>query len=316
MDLQILVSTQIIGSILAFFAAVCWGMAGVLYKAVIKAEHSLFLSVAYRGIVAVPFIALIAFLVNGFEPMQILFQPEVFPIVCISSIFVSLGDLSFFKSLKLIEVSKSQPVASIYPLFTIFLLIFLGIDTVSPIVILATIILIIGIGLVSQKNDSSLESSISKKGDLRNGLILAIVAASFWSLAIITVDYLLNIPGVDVFSLATVRFGLLTIIIGSLWIIFDKYPLITKNKKIKHKPISKGEIGFFGLTGILSWGLGALTFFTSIELIGSARATPISSINPLIAVILGIVILKEKFSPIQAVGIFLVSFGSILISLF
>lgn len=316
MDIQILVNYQIIGSILAFLAACCWGMAGVLYKAVIKAEHSLFLSIVYRGIIAVPFIALIAFLVNGFEPMRILFHPEVFPIVLASSIFVSLGDLGFFGSLKLMEVSKSQPVASMYPLFTILLLIFLRIESVSPIVVVATIILIIGIGLVSQKNKSSSDPSFSQSINLRKGLILAIVAAIFWSFAIITVDYLLKIPGVDVFSLATVRFGILTIMIGILWIIFDKYQLISKNKKKKHDSISRREIVVFGLTGILSWGLGALTFFTSIELIGSARATPISSINPLIAVILGIVFLKEKFSPLQAIGILLVCFGSILISLF
>ena len=35
---------------------------------------------------------------------------------------------------------------------------------------------------------------------------------------IITADYLLDIPGIDVFSLATVRYGIETL----LWIIFDK----------------------------------------------------------------------------------------------
>ena len=71
----------------------------------------------------------------------------------------------------------------------------------------------------------------------------------------------------------------------------------------------------FGIGGILSWGIGAISFFTSIELIGAARATPISSINPLFSVILGILVLKEKLKPLQAIGIMLIIFGSIFVSL-
>jgi DME family drug/metabolite transporter len=306
----------IIGAFLALMAACCWGSAGVLYKSAIKPGHSLFLSIVYRGIIAVPFIGLIAFLVNGFETMSILFQPEIFVIVLLSSLFVSLGDLGFFASLQLIDVSKSQPVASVYPLFTIFFLILLGFETVSLIVIAATGILILGIGLVSQKDESSSNPSYSEKADLRKGLILAIAAAFFWSFAILTLDYLLDLPGVDVFSLATIRFGILTLMIGILWILFDKYQILSKEEIRIFDPISKHNIIIFGLSGILSWGLGALAFFTSIQLIGSARATPISSINPLVAVILGVVFLREKFSPLQAVGILLVCCGSIVISIF
>jgi DME family drug/metabolite transporter len=311
-----LIDNQIFGAFLAFTAACCWGSAGVLFKAVIKDEHSLFLSVAIRGMIAVPFLALLTLFVNGFENLSILFQPDIFPIVFFSSVFVSSGDLCFFAALQLIEVSKSQPVASIYPLFTIFLLIIFALETVSMFVILSTILLITGIGLVSQRNGDSSEESLLVNPRLKRGLLLSIGAAMFWSLAIITVDYLLEIPKVDVFvfSLATIRFGILTILISALWIIFDKYQLNAKEKGRVFAPFTRKEILVFGLNGILSWGVGAVSFFTAMELIGSARATPISSINPLVAVILGIIFLREKFSSLQAVGILLVCLASILIS--
>ncbi|MFX0184032.1 MAG: DMT family transporter [Candidatus Hodarchaeota archaeon] len=312
-----MIDNELLGALLAILAACCWGSAGVLYKAAIKAEHSLFLSIVYRGMIAVPFIALLTFFVNGFETTLILFHPDIFPIVIISSILVTLGDLSFFSSLQSIDVSKAQPVASIYPLFTIIFLIIFGIETISIFVIIGTMILIIGIGLVSQKSNNSFsESSELDDKNLKRGLIIAIIAAIFWSLAILTVRVILDYPQVDVFSLATLRFGILTLLMAILWIVFDKYPLKSLKNTSDHYPITRKEIAVFGLSGILSWGLGAITFFTSIELIGAARATPISSINPIIPVILGVFILKEKMTPIQTLGIILVCFGSIFISLF
>ncbi len=266
--------------------------------------------------IAVPFLALLTMLTTGFEALSILLHLDVLPILLFSSLFVTLGDLFFFASLQKIEVSKSQPVASMYPLFTIVLLIFFGVEQVSLVVIIATIILIIGIGLVSQKNHSSREPSSSKEVNINKGLMLSIVAAIFWSFGILTLDHLLEIPGVDVFSLATIRFAILTVLMALSWLVFDKYHLGSIDKARSHTPISRRDILLFGVTGILSWGIGAVTFFTSIELIGTSRATPISSINPLIAVILGIIFLKEKFSPLQALGILLVCFGSILISIF
>jgi DME family drug/metabolite transporter len=190
-----------------------------------------------------------------------------------------------------------------------------GIEIVSLGVIGATIILIVGIGLVSQKNSSSIESSLSETGDIRQGLILSIIAAIFWSFGILSLDYLLEIPGIDVFSLATVRFGILTILMVFSWAIFDKYRLISLTDANLKESISKRDVLVFGLTGILSWGIGAVIFFSSIELIGASRATPISSINPIIAVILGVVFLKEKFSSLQGLGILLVCLGSIAISI-
>jgi len=312
-----LIDNQLLGALLAILAACCWGSAGVLYKVAIKAEHSLFLSIVYRGMIAVPFIALLTFFVNGFKTTLILFQPDIFLIVFISSIFVTIGDLSFFYSLQSIDVSKAQPVASIYPLFTIIFLIIFGIETISFFVIIGTTILIIGIGLVSQQSNNSFsESTELGNKNIRKRLIIAIIAAIFWSLAILTVRVILDHPEVDVFSLATLRFSILTLLMAILWIIFDKYPLKSRKRTSDHYPISRREIAIFGFSGILSWGLGAITFFTSIELIGAARATPISSINPIIPVILGVFILKEKMTPIQTLGILLVCFGSIFISFF
>ncbi len=307
-------SNELFGLLLAFSAACCWGFTGVLYKAVIRAEYSLFLTMVFRGLIAVPFLAFVTHFTTGFDAFSILFQPDVFPILILSSFFVTFGDWFFFASLKRIDVSKSQPVAGIYPLFTILLLISFGMEEVSLVVIVATLILIIGIGLVSQQESSSLNPSLSENKIIREGLLLSILAAVFWSFGILSLDYLLEIPGVDVFSLATIRFSILTLIMALAWLFFDKLSLFFPVNTFSKTSIQSKDIFIFGLTGILSWGVGGVAFFKSIELIDASRATPISSINPVIAIILGIIFLKEKFSSIQAIGILLVCIGTIAIS--
>jgi len=306
---------QTLGIILALAAAFSWGLAAVLFKATLKPNKlltDLLFSIAIRGIIAVPFIGLVTLLINGydsFDKFAILLSPELFPLVLLSSIVVTAGDVLFFGSLQRIEVSKAQPVASIYPLFTAFLLIFSGIETVSAVIIMGIILLITGIGLVAQQKSSSQESD---SRDLRTGLVMAVAAAIFWSLAIVTVRLILEHPGIDVFALATLRFGMLTLFVLISWIILIKNQQQEKGLMITS---SRKEVLILGVTGILSWGTGAVTFFISIDLIGAGRATPISSINPLIALIFGVIILKEKLTPAQGAGVLLVILGSIIVSL-
>jgi len=310
-----LIDEQLLGTILALFAAVCWGVGASLYKIVLKSEHSLFLTITIRGSIAVPFIAIVTFFVNNFYSLEILFSPEVLPILIFSSIFVGFGDLWFFGSLQRIEITKAMPVASIYPLFTAILLIIFGLETISLVVLIGIIILIAGLGFLAQENKSS-SSNLESQEEMKMGLALAVLAALFWSFAIYTLRLLLDYPDVDVYSLATVRFGILTFFFGIFWIINTLYRHqtgIVDPASLSH--ITKKVSFILGLGGILSWGIGGISFFSSIEMIGAGRATPISSINPLISVIIGILVLKEKISPLQAVGILLIIFGSIFVSI-
>ena len=310
---------QIFGVILSLGAACAWGVSAVLFKIGLsdhKLLRELLFSIAIRGITAVPFIGFLTLFLNGHETpskFAVFFSPSLFPLIIVSSIFVTVGDVLFFGSLQRIEVSKAQPVASVYPLFTAILLIFSGVEKISLVIVLGIIVLIIGIGLVTRKNSTQTSHS-TDSSDVKIGLALSIVAAIFWSLGIITVRLILEFGDIDVFALATVRFGLLTIFVFVFWMIltistrkeYDE-PYITSTKK---------EVYVLGVGGILGWGFGAISFFTAIELIGASRATPISSINPLIAILLGILILKERISRVQAFGIILVILGSLVVSIY
>lgn len=308
---------QILGISLALVAACAWGCSSILFKIGLgesKNVKELLFSISIRGVIAVPIIAFLTFLLYGSNTLSLfmrLFSSDIILLLFFSSLAVTIGDVLFFASLQRIEVSKAQPVASVYPLFTAILLVITGVEVITIVILIGIFTLIVGIGLVSQQNDKSPSEENIK--DRRIGLILALLAAIFWSFGIITVRLLLEFDDVNVFTLATIRFGILTIITIIFWVLTivqkqheEDFIFITTNRK---------EIAILGIGGILGWGLGAISFFSSIDLIGASRATPISSINPLIAVFLGILFLKEKLTSIQILGILLVFFGSLIISI-
>lgn len=312
-----LIDEQILGIVLTLIAAFAWGFAAALNKFILKLEHSLIVTITIKGIFAVPFLAILTLFINRFESLEVLFYPEILPVLILSSLFVGVGDLFFFGSLQRIDVSKTQSIAAMYPLFTALLLVLSGLEEVTVDVLVGTIILIVGIGLLAQQTNSGASTStLQNERDMKMGFVMAILAAVFWSLAIYTLRVVLDHPEVNVYSMATLRFAILTLFFVILWIgntfyrqqagIEDPSFISIMDKKV---------LSGLGLGGIISWGIGGVCFFFAIEMIGAARATPISSINPLISVIIGVLILKEKLTRLQAFGIILILIGSVIISI-
>ncbi|MHA2298452.1 MAG: DMT family transporter [Candidatus Hodarchaeales archaeon] len=314
-----MIESQFIGIILALVTAIAWGSSSIIYKVVLRPEVSLFLSITVRGLFAVPFVAIAALLIIGPDALQtsiaLLLSPTILPLLILSGICVGMGDLWFFGALKRIEVSKAQPVSSIYPLFSTILLAMFGIENVTLLVIIGTAVLIIGMGMIAQQNNNTTSLNKQDNHDLRIGLGMSVLAALSWGFAIFTLTILLDIPGVDAFSLATIRFAILTGFIGLLWLVKTVYESKQDKRVFSSSFISRKDVFALGIGGILSWGIGGVSFFLSIDMIEASRATPISSINPLIAVIIGILVLKEKINPIQAIGILLIVLGSITITI-
>jgi drug/metabolite transporter (DMT)-like permease len=58
--------------------------------------------------------------------------------------------------------------------------------------------------------------------------------------------------------------------------------------------------------------IGFLLFFALVAEIGPVRATVITYINPVVAAVLGVIVLRELFTAGMAVGFVLVVWGSIL----
>lgn len=67
---------------------------------------------------------------------------------------------------------------------------------------------------------------------------------------------------------------------------------------------ARGWIGFSGVA--IGSTIGTLTFFCAVPILGAVRATMISNIEPLLGIVFAVLILGERISLIQGVGIALV----------
>lgn len=65
-----------------------------------------------------------------------------------------------------------------------------------------------------------------------------------------------------------------------------------------------GWIGFGGVT--VASTVGILAFFCAVQIIGAVRATMITNIEPLLGIIFAVLILGERISPLQGVGVAMV----------
>jgi drug/metabolite transporter (DMT)-like permease len=75
---------------------------------------------------------------------------------------------------------------------------------------------------------------------------------------------------------------------------------------------SPAVIGSIATLGIVCTAVAFLLFAALIAAVGPVRATVITYINPAVAAVLGVVVLKETLTPAMLVGFGLVTLGSLL----
>ena len=145
--------------------------------------------------------------------------------------------------------------------------------------------------------------SIGKGRNVVLGLLAGIATAILWSLSIIAMNVLLinNISPIVIIYFRTVIVALtLTIITKALKMNF-------KGKANRKTLVTLSIGGFFGI------GFGVIMLLNAITLLGAGRASLIASASPVVASILAMLLLKEKFRVRAIIAAALVTIGAILL---
>ncbi|HDM60256.1 MAG TPA: hypothetical protein ENF96_01205 [Archaeoglobus veneficus] len=133
------------GEMLAILAAVLWGIAPLFDKLVATTAISPILANIVRSTGAVTILALVALILRDFNLSE--FTPlRIAYLLIAGSIAGGIAMVIFYLALKQIGASKTVPLSSIYPLFTvIFSVLLLGeqVDVVR--VAIGTILIIAGV---------------------------------------------------------------------------------------------------------------------------------------------------------------------------
>ena len=296
-----------IGEVAALSAAFCWALSAVLYKNVLQKTGYLAANLV-RSAFAVLFLLLTLPFV--YYQSSVLAQSE-YAILAIGAITnLVVGDTFYFVGLKKVGVCRAQPISGSYPLYVmLFAAIALG-EPLTPIVLVGTPIIVVGIVLISlSKNEDSCNSSSSTRAQ---GLFASLAAAIFWSVGLVCYKLaLLDHQTFDpAFSIFVTAFRT-TVILPFLLV------LVVAGRESKQvKRLSRASVATLAAAGIIALGVGGILLFTSYSLIDANIATPLSSISPLFSVILARHYSGEKAPARIATGAILIVVGVVFVTFF
>ncbi len=217
----------------------------------------------------------------------------------ILSLFV-LGGLGYFvmsatlfASLNYIPASMSTLILYIYPVIVCILDSWFKkseVFSLKKIVSLALVLL--GIRLI-------LGSSIEESNHY--GVLLAFIAAFSYAVYISVGDRVSK--GIDSFVSSAY-------IMASSAVSFAVFGVLTGNFNFGFKPY-----GWWGILGLVLFStiIAIITFFAGMKLVGSTNASIISTLEPVVSVILAAVFLNERLSIIQYFGGVLILAGALLV---
>lgn len=263
---------SLIGVLFALTSAFIWGTTTIIARVFLNNRGGLTLNIL-RLLISGPFY-LVILLFAGF-PTLTLSLTIVFILSSLAGFVI--GDYFFFSAMKIMGVSRSVLLATMYPLWVIVLGFFLLGRTITPYILSGAAFIILAVAIVVFKKEEIQLNFV--------GVIFVVIAQFLWALAVISIDWLLEdipvlqVTGMRIIFGATISLFLLPIGIEEI-----------KNLKIK-------EWVFAALIAILGTVVAQYTFTMAIDLAGSSIAAPVAETNPLIATILAKLLLQERVTP-------------------
>ena len=306
---------ELLGIILTFDAIFTWAFASLIYKWGLKKTQpkaNLFFRLCCTSLGALIFSLIFGnyiFLIN-LNTQNLIY----YLIAClISGLSVTAGDLLYYMSLKRIDASRAYPLVQLSLLFVYpFSFIFFG-EEITYSILLGGALILLSVFILSSK-DKSEKTEISRSfkekisEDLIIGGLLAIGAAFFWAVAIISFNQARILTN-DVFVTNFFRVVFAMICIAILGIFQrDYYSGFKKNNRKNLRYFI-----FIGIAGILSLGFADSLFYKAAEINGLIFTSTITASTPLIQQLASVLILKEKFRKRFLMAVILIILGNCII---
>lgn len=283
-----------VGVGLAFIAMLCWGFGDFLIQRSTRKIgdwETLFIICSFGVIVLLPFVWRdIPALINGnFDNILIL-------LVC--SLIIFFAALLDFEALKRGKLSVIEPIWSFeVPASAVLAFLILG-ERISSIQIILIVLLISGLMLVSFKEKHSIKKFLVEKG-----VIIAFFAAFIMGSANFFVGW-----GARVTDPLMVNFFLnvfIVIFTGIYLIVFGKM-----KKTLRDAIAFRGILLPMSIVDNSAW----IAFAFAMTLIPIAVAVALSESYIIVAVILGLLVNREKLQKHQKIGLVLAIIGVIILA--
>ncbi len=284
--------------IMAVLSAVFAGLTTILAKCGIKNTDS-DIATAIRTIVVLAFSWIMVFVVGSagtitdIEPKSLLF-------LVLSGMATGLSWICYFKALSMADVNKVVPIDKSSTILTVLLAIVIFGETHNLTVkLIGTAMIALGVFMMIEKKDVT--ATTNKKGWFIYAVLSAVFAAATSILAKV------GITGVESNLGTAIRTGVVLVLAWA--IVFGK----GKHKQIGS--ISKNELIFICLSGIAT-GASWLCYYYAIQNGVVSVVVPIDKMSILITVAFSYIFLKEKLKKRSAVGLALMSIGTLAMAVF
>ncbi|WP_433747881.1 GRP family sugar transporter [Falsibacillus pallidus] len=270
--------------LLALIPSLCWGSI-VLFNVKLGGGP-------YSQTLGTTFGALI-FSIVIFLFVHPVMSPFIFLIGAISGVFWAVGQSNQLKSIALMGVSKTMPISTGMQLVATALfgvIVFHEWSTKMTIILgsAAIVSIIIGTILTSLKG----EDDDSNPGQLKKGILILLVSTAGYLVYVVVIRFF------DIDSWSALLPQAVGMVVGGILLTF------------RHKPFNKYAIRNI-IPGLI-WATGNLFLFISQPKVGVATSFTLSQMGIIIATFGGIIILGEKKTKKQLIGIII---GSIFIVL-
>ncbi len=232
-----------------------------------------------------------------------------FVILFIGALLQVFAIYGFYKSMEIGEISIVVPVSASYPLVTVFLLVVLLSQQLSIMTLVAIFVLIFGIILTS--------TDLKKIRNIHTvkGIKESLYALFGWGIYFFILD--LASKESTLFGLSFPQTHYLTIFLYSnlmLGTAIAVFAILKKGYKIQKDLANKKPFLILLLTSVI-YTVAFVVLNYGIQEGNTAIIAPISSLYPVITVVLAVLFYKEKLVTNQKIGIATILLGLVLISL-
>ena len=217
---------------------------------------------------------------------------------------------------RLVGVSRAVPVISSFPVFTVLFAFLLWGDAPSPLAILGVCLVVVGGALLSVSESDPAPARPQAGGPADQlgvarrqrglGLLLAAATAAAWGLeAVLTA---VAAEGTTTLAVNAVRVPAAALFSLSVALrrpgAFDVAQRVLRNRRM---------LWWLILASLLSWVAASTLYVESIKQVGVALTSTIGATAPLYAAPLSALLLRERPTPLIAVGTLLAVAGVILV---
>lgn len=247
-----------------------------------------------RGAIGVVF--LLIFMVAKKEKLNLREIKDKILLLCISGVLIGFNWILLFEAYNYTTVATATLCYYMAPVFVIIASPFLFKEKLTLKKILCVIVALTGMVLVS----GVIETGFSGIGELK-GVLLGLGAAVLYASVVLMNK---KTAGVPAYTKTVIQ-------LGSAAIVLLPYTLLTENfAELTFEPLT---IIMLLVVGVVHTGWSYALYFGSMDNLKAQTVAIFSYIDPVVAIILSAIILKEKMSILGVIGAVLV-LGSTLVS--